>query len=740
MRSLRAKLFLSFAVVALGLVIVGGFGLRSLGQLSGSFGQVASVELPAALGLARVERSFLWALRNSQYAMVELGRGEAAHVAEARASKDRAMREMDEAWKELEAVPRSAADEASARDTAETIRAWRPQFDAWWAAIDAGDMEAAVRADRAIIPLSGALGAKLDHAIDAQRERAALIRKEAATADTSASRAMWMTMILTLLVASAFAGGLVHSITAPVEGITRAAARIAEGDLRQEIEHRGADELGSLADSFRALTAYIREVATGAQALANGDLDASISARSEADELSASFLQAQGALRGVLAAIHELILAAQAGDLSRRADPSAFPGAYRMLVEDVNQMLEAVGKPLGEAQRVLDRLADRDLTARAEGSFQGDLARMARALNTAANNLEESLAQVTSASEQVATASAQIASGSQAVAQGASQQASALEETTAALTEMAGSTKRNAASATRANTLAQRAESASGTGQAAMTRMTDAMQQIRASAQGTAAIIRDINEIAFQTNLLALNAAVEAARAGEAGRGFAVVAEEVRNLALRSKEAAKKTETLIGESVSLSEKGEEISRQVSTTLAEIVTGVNQVAGIVGEITAASEEQALGIEQVNKAMAQMDSVTQAAAANSEESSSAAEELAGQAGELASLVGQFRIGQETTQARPAPAPRMPALPPRPPTFAARPPAKLPPRPRRLSTAPLPAAAAQKLGSMLQRASRAASVRPPAPPSVRRFDDVQREPSDVIPFDDDPDFKDF
>jgi len=242
-------------------------------------------------------------------------------------------------------------------------------------------------------------------------------------------------------------------------------------------------------------------------------------------------------------------------------------------------------------------------------------------------------------SEQVSSASAQVSAASQSLAEGASEQAAGLEETSSSLEEMASMTKRNAESAQQANTLSGEARTAADKGNEAMARMNGAIADIQKSAGETAKIIKVIDEIAFQTNLLALNAAVEAARAGEAGKGFAVVAEEVRNLAMRSAEAAKNTSAMIEESVKNSETGVNIAGEVAKMLEEITGAAGKVNDLVAEINAASQEQSQGIDQVNVAVAQMDKVTQQNAANAEESASASEELNAQAEQMNGVVGEL-----------------------------------------------------------------------------------------------------
>jgi methyl-accepting chemotaxis protein len=671
LNSVKTKLLVAFGVVSLGAAVVGLFGFRSMHELSGYIDDLGGKQLPATLTLDRAHAKFGWILRNNLLAIIEQARGDQARFAATKARRDQAFVEFSEGKRALEALPRGPVEEVAWRDFVAAYEAWIPLFEANRAAIDQGDRAAVQDALARVAPVTNAVEARLDRLVAVQVELGEAKRREAAAASVSTGRGLWLAMLLSI--AAAFGLGLATTlaITRVLDKVTHAAARMALGDLDQTLDHQGGDELGMLAASFRDLVAYLHGVAAAADSMSRGDVSQSVEPRSESDRLARNFGKAQASLRGLLGSMRAALGAARAGELGQRADArsTGLPGGYGELVAGMNQVFDAVETPINEAQRVLDRLAARDLTARTSGTFQGDYGRMMTALDVAAASLEESLEHVASASDHVASASAQIAPSSQAVAQGATEQASALQQTSAALLEMSGSTRRNAQSSASADALAQGAKGASATGQEAMVRMTAAMEKIRAATEGTAAIIRDINDIAFQTNLLALNAAVEAARAGEAGRGFAVVAEEVRGLALRSKEAARKTEDLIHESVQQSQQGAAISGQVGATLTDIVSGVGQVAAIVAQITHASEEQARGIDQVNQAMAQMDQVTQQSAASAEESSSAAEELASQAGELAALVGRFALshrpgapGRTAASAlpasRPAPAPPPPA----------------------------------------------------------------------------------
>jgi methyl-accepting chemotaxis protein len=338
---------------------------------------------------------------------------------------------------------------------------------------------------------------------------------------------------------------------------------------------------------------------------------------------------------------------------------------YKATVKEIADRMEFLrGACSTDLANAMEALANGDLTIELQPRTplldmppQPDLALMAQTFNDlrnqtvkaveAYNRAKESLAALIAktrgAAESIVQASSEVSTGTDDLSQRTEEQASSLEETASSMEEMTSTVKQNADNARQANQLAAQAREVAEKGGAVVSNAVSSMDEINKASKRIADIISVIDEIAFQTNLLALNAAVEAARVGEQGRGFAVVAAEVRNLAGRSATAAKEIKALVQDSVQKVQEGSSLVNQSGEQLDEIVSSVKKVADIIAEISAASQEQAAGIEQVNKAIMQMDQITQQNAALVEEAAAASQAMTQQATDLQDVVSQFKLDQ-------------------------------------------------------------------------------------------------
>ncbi|MDR3707227.1 MAG: methyl-accepting chemotaxis protein [Capsulimonadaceae bacterium] len=427
--------------------------------------------------------------------------------------------------------------------------------------------------------------------------------------------------------------------------------------------------IGQAETAARAISESSAQLASGMQQFADGNLGVNIESNSARVEIDG---------KGDFAA-----LAASFSNIYDSNDhiTNEFQNAQRSLstlVGQANAAAKGISVSSADLASCMESLAEGDLTAslppRADQvniASKGDFASLADSFNTiydgtatmadafiaARSSLSELIGHALGASEAIAAASTQLASGNEDLSARTAEQASSLEETAASMEQMTSIVKQNAENALHANDVATHSRSLALAGGEVVAQAVEAMRGINESSKHISDIISVIDEIAFQTNLLALNAAVEAARVGEQGRGFAVVASEVRNLAGRSSTAAKEIKALVKDSVNKVESGSELVNKSGEQLRQIVESGNTVAEIVSAICAASQEQAAGIDQVNKAVLQMDEITQQNAALVEEAASSSEEMSAQAHELRDLVRKFKVDERLLGAALATAPAKP-----------------------------------------------------------------------------------
>ncbi len=249
-------------------------------------------------------------------------------------------------------------------------------------------------------------------------------------------------------------------------------------------------------------------------------------------------------------------------------------------------------------------------------------------------------AELADGTEVLTSGATELAAASQALAESASRQTACLQETSASTEEITSMVRSGGAhmEAVIAHTCGT-SDLVAGANHR-LDEMTTAMDDISASGDQVAKIIRAIDEIAFQTNILALNAAVEAARAGEAGQGFAVVAGEVRNLAQKSADAAKNTASLIETSIAKSKEGTSKVQDVTEAIRGITESTSKVQSLIDQMQAASREQTAGINHVSKSVSEMNRLAEKTAAAAASDADASEQILRQAATMRALVGRLR----------------------------------------------------------------------------------------------------
>jgi methyl-accepting chemotaxis protein len=415
-------------------------------------------------------------------------------------------------------------------------------------------------------------------------------------AEESDSRAATMITVVTLggllivvLLSGSISWRVAKSITVPLSQLISVAGQIGNaGDLEQQVNIKGEDEVAQLARTFNNMVQYLREMAGISEAIAGGDLSVEINPRSSRDTLGKAF--------------REMTL------------------GLRNLVKNVRDSAAQV----------------------ASGSNQ---------VASASDESAKISVQAASAIDEVTSTMHEMSINVQNMVKSTQMQASNVSETSASIDEMVASIQRVADTAKVLLDISQRSRDEVHNGINTMEKATDGLSRINASIGSSAEIISAlgqraddigkiievIDDLAEQTNLLALNAAIEAARAGEHGLGFAVVADEVRKLAEKSAQSTREISELIQsiqkearkavdnmeKSTSIVNEGISLGGDLSGALKKISSVVSEVYKFAQEIGAATNEQSHGSSQIAKATTRLNEITHEINSSVEEQASGAQ---------------------------------------------------------------------------------------------------------------------
>ncbi|MDH4161459.1 MAG: methyl-accepting chemotaxis protein [Nitrospirota bacterium] len=585
------RLNLGFGLLVLMIVIVGASAFLGISSIKTQTQHLVEEEGRVARTAAEVHPHILNLRRYEKDVLLNMGSRE--KVSEYGKKWEKELVDLGELLKSLEKEELNPEQTKALKELAEHLAKYAEGFRSVFAKIQDGTLKTAQAANAALGAFKDNVRG-LESLIDTFEDHIGenMKRTEAGVIKGAETTLLFIGVLIIVSTAIAFAVSIPtsRSIVVPVKEIAEIADRIAAGDLSVEIKAQRKDEIGMLADSFRAMVVYLKGMAGTAEAIAQGDLRGEVTPKSDKDVLGNAF--------------HEMV------------------SGLRSIVTEIK----------GGADQI----------ASASGQIASTSEQTARNNESAATAVEETTSTMHEMSANI-----------QNVAKNAQNQSSSVTETSASIEQMVASIQRIADTVNQFVQLSAKtkqaveqgldavAKSVKGTDEISrsIVRSSDTISALGARVEDIGKIVDVIDEIAEQTNLLALNAAIEAARAGEQGQGFAVVADEVRKLAERSAKSTKEIAELISgiqreaqdavkvmeKSTQLVERGVELSSEVGNTLKAIENNVVEVDRYSKEIGAATQEQSSGSTQIGKAAENLREVTHEISSATDEQASAAEQI-------------------------------------------------------------------------------------------------------------------